>query len=45
MSLTGKKEPAAKTVNVAAIGRLSSTPLIGTVVESFKSNLYLQCET
>ena len=41
----GKKEPDAKTVNVAVICRLSSTPLMGNVVEPFKSNVYLLGET
>ena len=44
MSWIGKKERDAGTVNVAVIYRLSTTPLMGTVVEPFKSNVYLHDE-
>ena len=36
----GKNEPDSVTVKVAVICCLSSTPLIGTVFEPFKSNIY-----
>ena len=45
MSLIGKKVPDAKIVNVAVICRLSLTPLMRTVVGSFRPNLYLPGET
>lgn len=41
MILIGEKEPDAVAVNVAVISRLSSKPLMGTVIETSKSNIYL----
>ena len=43
--LNCKKEPEVEIVNVAVICRLSLTPLMGTMVEPFKSNVYLPGET
>ena len=45
ISWTGKNEPDAVTVKMTVICRLSSTPLIGTVFEPFKSNVYFPGET
>ena len=45
MSWIGKKEPDTETVDAAVICHLSLIPLMGTVVEPFKSNVYLPGET
>ena len=43
--LNGKKELDAKGLNVTVNCHLSLTPVMGTVVEPFKSNVYLLDET